>query len=158
MKQLFLFICSISLLCSTAQAQASRVKLKVKPPKFTTQWGRLTADTSTVFKEEATQLVAIPFKVLDDKNKPVEIASYSVLFKHNTVTEIDDENGNSTGKTKPTISTKIQTFKTTPLPQLWITILQEEMRKGDEVYIFDILVKRADNKVVFAPPMLLKIQ
>ncbi len=156
-KYLFFVVGFVFVALYAANAQAAKVKLKAKPPKYITQWGRLKADTVTVYKEEATQLVTLPLKIWDEKNQAKQISSYSILFKHNTVTELEDGDGQPTGKTAPTTTTKIQTFKATPLPALWITILQDEIRKGDEIYIFDIMVKQDNNKVVFAPPMLIKI-
>jgi len=126
---------------------------KYMPPKLTSMLG-IRSDSVTVALEEALQLVKLPLKVTDDKKNVYTISSYQAMYKRKAVTE-DEE---MTGKVTPITSTVIDNFKTTPLSPIWIKILTEQLRIGEELYFFDIVVKDAQGRLMFAPELRIKVK
>lgn len=125
---------------------------KFTPPKLTTALG-IRKDTATVFLEEAVQLVRLPLKISDDKKNVYSISSYRTMYKRRAVTE--DE---QTGKVSPVMSNVSDIFRTTPLSALWIKILTEQMRPGEELHFFDIVAKDQQGRLMFAPELRIKIK
>ena len=150
----------VSTLCiSTAFAQKPKqvagkpVKFqKFTPPKLTSMLG-IRSDSATVVLEEAVQLIKLPLKVTDDKKNVYTVSSYQAMYKRRAVTE--DE---KTGKALPITSTVIENFRTTPLSPIWIKILTEQLRTGEEIDFFDIVVKDAQGRLMFAPELKIKIK
>ncbi|HEX2683867.1 MAG TPA: hypothetical protein VHL77_08035 [Ferruginibacter sp.] len=125
---------------------------KFKPPKLTCVLGSY-ADSATVFAEEAAQLVNLPLRITDDKKIAYVISSYQVMYKRKAVTENEE-----TGKVSPIMSPVADIFKQTPLPPLWRKILSEQLKPGEEIYFFDIVVKDTQGHLMFAPDLRLKIK
>lgn len=125
---------------------------KFTPPKLTTMLG-IRTDTATVYVEEAVQLVKLPLKVTDDKKSVYTISSYRAMYKRRAVTE--DE---QTGKATPIMSNVSELFRETPLTPIWIKILTEQMRPGEELHFFDIVAKDAQGRLMFAPELRIKIK
>jgi hypothetical protein len=121
---------------------------KFTPPKLVSMLG-IRSDSAAVFREEALQLVALPLKVTDAQKNVYTITSYQAMYKKRGVTEDED----MSGKTAPTTSTVIDKFKTTPLPPIWVKNLTETLRIGEELYFFDIVVKDAQGRLMFAPSL-----
>lgn len=126
---------------------------KYTPPKLTSMLG-IRSDSVTVVLEEAIQLVKLPLRVTDDKKNVYTITSYQAMYKRKAVTEDED----MSGKASPVVSDVIDNFKTTPLPPLWIKILTEQLRIGEELYFFDIVVKDAQGRLMFAPNLRIKVR
>ena len=127
---------------------------KFTPPKLNSMLGIRTGDSVTVVLEEALQLVKLPLKVTDNKKNVYTISSYQAMYKRRGVIESED----MSGKTTPTITTVIDNFKTTPLSPIWIKTLTEQMRIGEELYFFDIVVKDAQGRLMFAPELRIKVK
>ena len=125
---------------------------KYTPPKLTSMLG-IRSDSVTVVLEEALQLVKLPLKVTDDKKNVYTIASYQAVYKRRGVTE--DE---ASGKITPTVNPVIDNFKTTPLSSIWIKILTEQLRIGEELDFFDIVVRDAQGRLMFAPDLRIKVK
>ncbi len=159
---LFTVVCTLSLLTVFAQkpkpvtAKPVTVKAggfqKYTPPKLTCMLG-IRRDSATVVLEEALQLVKLPLRITDDKKGIYTISSYQAMYKRRAVTE--DE---KTGKASPIISTVIDNFRTTPLSPIWIKVLTEQLRSGEELYFFDIVVKDAQGRLMFAPELRIKVK
>ena len=159
---LFTVVCTLSLSAVFAQkpkpvaAKPVTAKpggfQKYTPPKLTSMLG-IRSDSVTVVLEEALQLVKLPLKVTDDKKNVYTIASYQAVYKRRGVTE--DE---ASGKVTPTVNPVIDNFKTTPLSSIWIKILSEQLRAGEELYFFDIVVKDAQGRLMFAPDLRIKVK
>ena len=156
--RLLLLVC-FSALLTTALAQKPKegsVKpatvQKFKPPKLTCSLG-IRTDSATIAVEEAVQLIRLPLKITDDKKSPYTISSYQLMYKRRAVTE--DE---QTGKAIPITSTVTDIFKTTPLSPIWIKILSEQLRTGEELYFSDIVVKDAQGRLMFAPDLRIKVK
>ncbi len=150
---------TLSLLLVTAMAQNPKPAVarpqtiqKFKPPKLTCMLG-IHADSATVSADEAVQLVKLPLKITDDKKNMYTISSYQVLYKKLGVTENEE-----TGKVSPVTSNVSELFRTTPLTKLWINILTEQIREGEELYFFDIVAKDAQGRFMFAPELKIKIK
>lgn len=152
---------AILLVCSISTGFAQKPKTvadkpakfqKYTPPKLTSMLG-IRSDSVSVAVEEARQLVALPLRVTDDKKNVYTISSYRVVYKRRVVTE--DE---KTGKAIPTTSTSINLFKSTPLSPIWIKTLTELMRIGEELNFFDIVVKDAQGRLMFAPDLKIKVK
>ena len=126
---------------------------KYTPPKLTSMLG-IRSDSVTVLLEEALQLIKLPLRVTDTKKNIYTIASYQAMYKRGGVTE-DDE---MSGKVTPVVNTVIDNFKTTPLSPIWIKILTEQLRIGEELYFFDIVVKDAQGRLMFAPELRIKVK
>lgn len=139
---------------ATSKPAASKpaVFQKYTPPKLTCQLG-IRSDSAAVVIEEALQLIKLPLKVTDDKKNVYTITSYQAMYKKRGVTE--DE---GTGKVTPIMSTVIDHFKTTPLSPIWIKTLSEQLRTGEELYFFEIVVKDAQGRLMFAPDLKIKVK
>ena len=126
--------------------------VKFKPPKLYTFLGTY-KDSVTVPVTIGESIVGAALKIYDDKKTAYSISSYQFMYKKKTVTE--DEN---TGKVTPANSIASDRFKTTPLPQLWINKLREDLKAGDELYFFDVIAKDAKGMVMYASNLKIIIQ
>jgi hypothetical protein len=153
MKSLpFIFLFAITGLVSFAQDPAITKVPKFKPPVVKSYLG-INTNGATVTKEEASQLIALPLKITDDKKNIYTIDSYHFLYKRKGV--IQDE---ETGKKNTTFTNVADVFKTTPLPRVWIDNLKDDFQKDEELYFFDIVVKDNKNRKFFAPDLKITIQ
>jgi hypothetical protein len=125
---------------------------KFRPPKLTTTLG-IRSDSAGISREEALQLINFPLRITDDKKNVYTISSYQFLYNRRSVTE-DEESG----KVTPVMSPTTTLFRATPISQLWRTIIAEQLKKGEELYFFDVIVKDAAGRLMFAPTLKLTIQ
>lgn len=125
---------------------------KYKKPVVKSWLGKTTG-TSALNAEEAKLLVALPLKITDDKKLEYVISSYQFLYKRIGVTE-DEE----TGKAALQSDIVAQRFTTTPLPAIWQKNISEGLHKGEELYIFDIIVFDKQGRRFFAPELKIAIQ
>ena len=125
---------------------------KFRPPKLTSVLGNH-SDSATVVVDEALQLINLPLRITDDKKTAYSISSYQLLYKKRGVTE-DEESG----KVSPTTSSVAQLFRETPITGVWKKTLNEQIKEGDELYFFDIIVKDAQGRYMFAPDLKLRIK
>lgn len=148
----FSALASISLAQKPKPVPAKQPVQKFKPPKLTTMLG-IRTDSAAVLVEEALQLINLPLKITDDKKNPYSISSYQLLYKRKAVTE-DEE----TGKVSPTSSSVAQLFRETPITGIWKKTLYEQVKKGDELYFFDVIVKDAQGRYMFAPDLRISVK
>ena len=120
------------------------VSQKFKAPKLYTSLGSF-KDSSFVSVEQGEVIIAMPLKIVDDKKNEYSISSYQFLYRRRVVTE--DE---KTGKVSPASSISSNRFKTTPLPELWVNTIREELKPGEELYFFDVIAKDAQGRVMYA--------
>ncbi len=154
MLTVVLCLCVTILFAQTPKNPPAKPKTfqKFTPPKLTTALG-IRTDSVIVYLEEAVQLVKLPLKVSDDKKNIYTISSYRAMYKRRAVTE--DE---QTGKVSPIISNVSDIFRATPLSAIWIKILTEQLRPGEELHFFDIVAKDAQGRLMFAPELRIKIK
>ncbi|MBL0144464.1 MAG: hypothetical protein IPP48_00505 [Chitinophagaceae bacterium] len=98
-----------------------------------------------------------PIKNYRCKNGKYAISSYQFLYRKTGVTEEENEDG-PTGKAKPTTTISASLFRATPLPQVWITNIADQLKPGDELFFFDVIVKDEQGRLMFAPTLKLKIK
>ena len=51
----------------------------------------------------------------------------------------------------PTYTMSAEAFTKTPVSAIWIKTIQDLIKKGDELLFFDIIVKDAQGRVMYAP-------
>lgn len=130
---------------SHAQRGASKPAIpKFKPPKVKTNWAGV-PDSARISSEEGVNLLSQPITVFDDKKVGYYVTYYRLFYKRLGVTE-DDE-----GKTKAAFTSISGTFKTTPLPEVWANNVAPQLKTGDELFYFDIVVKDAQGHLFSAP-------
>ena len=125
---------------------------KFKPPKLISALGNR-SDTVSVSVDEATHLISLPLVITDDKKNSYTISSYQCLYNRKAVTE-DEESG----KVSPVNSIVAQVFKTTPLSDVWIKTISDQLKPGEEISFFDIVVKDAQGRLMFAPNIKLVVK
>lgn len=126
---------------------------KFKPPKLNTALGAVADTAATVSVDEALQLIQLSLAITDDKKTAYTINAYQCIYKRKGVTE-DEESG----KTSPVTSIVAQQFKTTPLSAIWIKTISEQLKEGEEIFFYDIVVKNAQGRLMFAPNLKLTVK
>jgi hypothetical protein len=126
---------------------------KFKPPVVQTHLGNYTGKSTSISVEEGKNIIGLPLKIKDEKNNVYTISSYEFAYKRTGITE-DEE----TGKTSPESDMVADKFTTTPLTDIWINNIKESLKKGEELYFFDIIVKDKQGRLFFAPELKLVMQ
>ena len=124
---------------------------KFKPPKVMSYWG-IRKDSTGISVDEALQLLAIPIRVTDVNNNIYSISSYQFVYRKIGI--IEDE---ETGKTHLSSTISAQQFRITPLPEIWIKSISEQLKAGEELNFFDVVVKDNHGHLFFAPTIKIKI-
>ncbi len=152
--KLFLFIVAFvaARLVSFAQHPVITKIPKFKPPTVKSYLG-INTNGANVTKEEASQLITLPLKIMDEKKNIYAIDSYHFLYRKKGM--IQDE---ETGKKSVTFTNLSDMFKTTPLPKVWVDNLKSGFQKDEELYFFDIIVKDTKDRKFFAPDLKITIQ
>ena len=117
---------------------------KFKAPKLLTSIGSFN-DSSVLSVAQAETVIAMPLKIVDSKKNEYAVSSYQFLYKRKVVTE--DE---QTGKMSPASSISSERFNATPLPELWVNIIREELKPGEELFFFDVIAKDLQGRVMYA--------
>ena len=121
--------------------------VKYKVPKLTTSLGSF-KDTSFIAARLADSIIGLHLKIIDVKNVVYSLSSYQFLYKKIVTTE--DEN---TGKASKTSSIKSSLFKTSPLPDMWLNAVRENLKAGEELFFFAIVVKDPQGRIMYAPDL-----
>ena len=121
--------------------------VKFKVPKLTTVLGYF-KDTSYLAPQMADSIIGLSLKITDAKNVVYTISSYQFLYKKIVTTE--DEN---TGKTSKIASIKSSLFKTSPLPVMWLNAVRENLKSGEELFFFAVIVKDPQGRIMYAPDL-----
>ena len=152
MRILKVVLFSLSVMISTCVVAQKTVKRTAyKPPTLMTLLSTY-RDSAFVTAAEAEYIIGMPLRIVDDKKNVYTISSYQFLYRKNVVTE-DEE-----GKVSPATSIISDRFKTTPLPEKWINKVREEIKAGEMMYFFDIIVKDAQGRVMYAPDIKLLVK
>ena len=138
-------------------AQRNRPKPAVvtgfKPPKLSTSLGNL-HDTMPVKAQDMVNALTMPLKITDAKNNVYSLSSYKFLYRQTVTTEDDS----MTGKPSNTTAIKYSLFRSSPLPPLWSSLVGEQLRPGEEISFFEVIVKDAQGHVMYAPNIKITIQ
>lgn len=151
-KLAFLLMLSICFFTIEASAQKTVTKkttfVKFKPPKLFTTLGIL-KDSSLVPVEQAKAVIGNKMVVNDlDKKGTYTVQSYQFIYRKRTVSE--DEQG----KAYPTTSISSQSFTDAgPLPEIWSKTIREDLKPGEELYFFDIIIKDNLGRIMYAPDL-----
>lgn len=136
-------IALLLLVCISPYTQAQK---KATPlPKISTLLSQY-KDTVRLSKEEVIKIIGMPLRIVDDKRVVYSIASYHVAYRRKAFVEEEE-----TGKVKPTFSLAAERFVSTPLSDIWINSIRDQIQSGEEILFYDIIVKSPDGKVMFAP-------
>ena len=121
--------------------------VKYKVPKLTTMLGNF-KEAAYLAPQNADSIIGLSLKIIDAKNIVYTISSYQFLYKKIVTTE--DEN---TGKTSKTSSIKSSLFKTSPLPEMWLNAVRENLKSGEELFFFAVIVKDPQGRIMYAPDL-----
>jgi hypothetical protein len=125
---------------------------KFKPPVVKTYLGTDTGSGTSITIEEGKKIIGLPLKIVDDKNNIYPVTSYQFAYKRLGVTEND-----TTGLQSQENDMASARFRDTPLSNVWISTIQDELKSGEELYFFDIVVKDKEGRMFFAPELRLVI-
>ena len=154
MKILLVFVLSLIVLTGMAQppknGNAKTPVVKKIKPKLTTRLGNYT-DSATIGVDELTALILNPLQIADDKKNAYAITTYGLMYTRQGVTENEDLD-----KTSPATSSISSRFTTTPFPEIWMNNIRSQLKPGEELYFYDVVVKDAQGKLWFAPNLKLR--
>ncbi len=136
----------------TINAQKPTKPAVIKQIKFKTTIGGY-KNNDTIYKVFADSVIGMPLVIRDDKNKTYEISSYEFLYRKFVTSE--DE---SSGKPYRTSQVRSQLFKATPLKQSWLNFVREDLKPGEELHFFAVIVKDGKGNVMYAPDLKLTIK
>jgi hypothetical protein len=126
---------------------------KPKLPKLKTALGNRSDSAVNVTVDEATQLILLPLTITDDKKGMYSISTYECMYRRKGVTENEES-----GKVSPITSIVVEQFKTTPLSEIWKKTITEQLQPGEEISFYDIVVKDAQGRLMFAPNLKLVVK
>ena len=138
--------CANSFAQKTKPAKSSAF-VKFKVPKLTTTLGNF-KDISYITPQMTDSLIGLPLKIYDAKNVVYTVSSYQFLY--NKIVTTEDEN---TGKTSKTSSIKSSIFKISPLPEIWLNAIRENLKAGEELFFFAVVVKDSQGRIMYAPDL-----
>jgi len=145
MKIIRLLAVMLILISGNSFAQKPALVKPIKIPALQTFLATY-KDSTAISAQVAASIVGLPIKVTDAKKQAYKIIHYQVSFKKFGVRE-DEE----TGMMIPSYTMSAESFTQTPMSAIWIKSIQELIKKGDELYFFDIIVKDAQGHVMYAP-------
>ena len=105
-----------------------------KKPNVKTFWGSTANGTLELPVDSAAKLISQPVRIIDDKNIGYAISSYQFAYKRIGFTE--DE---VTGKVSSQSEIVANRFYSATLPLVWQNNIIEGLKKGEELYFFDIV-------------------
>ncbi|RYY70791.1 MAG: hypothetical protein EOO13_05395 [Chitinophagaceae bacterium] len=149
----FKYLISFLLLAFTLNVTAqTKPAVKFKPLPLTTVIGGY-RDSATITVAEAERIIGEKIYIADSKKVAYTVSSYQLAYRKLGVTE--DE---QTGKVTPTYTLVSNLFKLSPLPPIWIKQIKEQIKSGDELWIFDVIAKDPQGRVMYAPDVKLKVK
>ena len=149
---LLVFLLAVNLPAFAQQKEVITKIKEFKPPAVKTFLG-INQNGAKVTTDEASQLLALPLKISDDKKNEYPVSSYRFLYRQKGYI-LNDE----TGKKEPTFTITADRFNSTPLPQTWIKSIRARLQPGEQLYFFDIIVKDKQGREFFAPELKITIQ
>ncbi len=166
--KVFLFIITLLFTNQFIYAQAKPVQKpvvtalpKMKPPKLQTFLDSY-KDSVGISASEASRIIGLPLKIYDAKKNVYSVSSYQFLYKKKGVLE-DEPKANADGQydpkpTQQTTTISSDRFKVSPLPDLWVNLIREQIKPGEEFYFFDVIAKDAQGRVMYASSLKITIQ
>lgn len=156
MKKIIIFLLiTVALIPAVSFAQKNKTKIKsakiLKPVLNISLGGML--DSSQITVADALKIIGLPLQINDTKKALYPVSSYQFMYIKKGVTE-DEQNG----KVTPITSNVSATFKQSPLSAIWIKTIYEQVKAGEELFFFDIIVKDAKGKLFYAPNLRLLVR
>lgn len=149
---LIMAFCGASLF-SNAQDNVVITKVKkFKPPVVHTMWGN-NKNGAAISTEEAVKILSLPIKIVDEGNHNYTVNNYRFLYRSKST--VDNE---QTGKKENSYTVNSDNFTTTPLSKVWIDNIKNNLKPGEQLYFFDILVKDDQGRLFFSPDLKITIQ
>jgi hypothetical protein len=154
MKFVIITLLTCATLKNYAQVKPAKSTLyaKFKVPKLICSLGGY-KDSSFVSPQITDAIIGAKLNIVDVKNVAYTLSSYQFLYRKIVVSE--DE---ASGKAYNTTSVKSSFFKTSPIPAMWLSMVRENLRPGEEIVFFDIIVKDAQGRVMYAPNLKLTVK
>jgi hypothetical protein len=149
------FTFSLQILCAQKPATrtAASIVQKSKLPVLTTHLGPTKDSVVSLNANLVKSIIDARLVITDEKGNEYKLTYYEFLYKRIGIKE--DE---ATGKISPTTTISADHFATSPLPVLWKKIIKEELKPGEELYFFDIIVKNVQGASMYAPSLKILIQ
>ena len=148
----YFFVIACLFLTIQTIAQKPVTPKPIKQIKFKTTLGGY-KNNDSIYKVVADSVIGMPLVIRDDKNKTYEVSSYEFLYRKFVTSE--DE---TTGKPYRTSQVRSQLFKATPLKQTWLNFVREELKPGEELHFFAVIVKDGKGNVMYAPDLKITIK
>ena len=139
-----------SLMLFTAAAQTkpgvkTKTITKYKPPKLFTNIGKA-RDSALLPVGDVIAILPRALTVTDANKNVYTVTYYQFLYKKNVMAETED------GKPYPSTSITSQKFYNgNPLPAIYQSTITESLKKNEYLYFFDIIVKDAKGRSMYAP-------
>lgn len=137
-------------LAGTTQVQA---QAKFKPPILLISLGDSKDSVLTISAEKTISLINQPLRISDAKQNKYSVTSYQCIYKRRAVTEDED-----TGKVSPITSIVSERFTSTPLPEIWLRTISQQLKPGEEIFFFDIIVKDQKGRLMYAPNLKITVK
>ena len=130
---------------TTVPAKEKPAIVKYKPPVLFTNLGKA-KDSAVLPVGEVIAILPKALQVTDANKNVYTVTYYQFLYRKNVTAETED------GKPYPTTSTTSQKFYNgNPLPAIYKTTITESLKKNEYLYFFDIIVKDAKGRSMYAP-------
>ena len=144
-------LCKVSVLFFSLMVGSGFVMAQQKSavPKRMTFLGGHRNDTVNV--RTAKLLLSMPLQITDAQKGTYSIESYRFGYRRKGFA-IED------GKAKPNTTLQSALFSQSPLPDIWIRNVGENLRSGDELLFFDILVRDKNGQRYLAPDIKISVQ
>lgn len=125
------------------QNKPAGAKPKYQPPVITTILGTA-KDSAGVTAESLKQMIKLPLKFVDNKNNTYTLSTYMLIYKRlMPSTNENDKVVIGKGRTGAV-------FNQSPLPEVWQKTLELDLKKGEELFFTDIIVKAANGNLYYA--------
>ena len=125
-------------------AKTTTLAKKFKVPKMTTMLGSY-SDSLGLPSGEVEKIIGLPLRIVDVNKNVYTVSSYQFLYRKLVVSETED------GKAIPATSVSSQLFTASPLPAIWVSTVRDQVKKGEELFFFDVIVKDNLGHVMYAP-------
>jgi hypothetical protein len=152
MKQWFFILLFVAAGLNTYAQQRTQKAKASKAVTFETVWGGYKGNNITVLPEIARDIIQKSVVVVDDKKTAYTLVRFSLLYKKFGMAEEETEDG-PTGKPIPTYTTTIGDFNSNKLSATFINATIDQLKKNDELLLFDIVFKDAKGNNRFAPQL-----
>lgn len=137
----------------TPAKPAEKSSDKFNPSLVKSFLGNFTGTAAVTSATEGKQVIALPLRIVDNKNITYKLLSYQ--FAYTKWGAVEDE---TTGKISQKSTISADRFTESPLPEIWQSNITEFLHSGEELYFYDIIAIDKTGKLFFAPEIKITIQ